>query len=209
MSYFTAQFFRVRKQMGVSGSLSQIETRLNDVTDRLEAQTEKLVSISNARLVQFFDGCLDAVRDAKEDLADKSRPLKRGGTIDIAQFSLVRGNPFYAARRSAEMLVGYASYAATADEFELLGERFTRSSYQIEELAGAVGTFIGRLNHHNVDWRTTHSQSLVEAIKSALDRFEREILVHSRYATAPYKGGQDLRAALQRHVTNLSELAKG
>lgn len=206
-SWATAQFFRVRKQEHVSGSLSSIGERILEVTERLETQAGKLETIANARLVQVFDECIDLVRDAKEELADRSRRIKSAPNIDAAAFNLHRGNPLYQTRRSADMLIGYAAYAVSADQPDLLAERFTRSSYHLEELAGHVSTFLGRLDRQGIDWRTEHSLALVNSIATAVERFEEKYLVLSRYESDPYKGDQKLRAVLQRHVARLRKLA--
>jgi hypothetical protein len=105
------------------------------------------------------------------------------------------------------MLIGYAAYAVVADEQDLLGERFTRFSYHVEELGGHVGNFIRRLNHQGVVWKTERTMSLLSGIASGIERFEDELLVRSRYATEPYKGGQDLRLVLKSHVADLRKLA--
>jgi hypothetical protein len=98
VSWMTAQYFRVRKQEHVSGSLNDIGQKVVAVTDRLEAQADKLAHLHNSQLVQTFDGCIDAIRDAKEELADKSRKLKHAPNIDPGEFVLHRGNPLYQAR---------------------------------------------------------------------------------------------------------------
>jgi hypothetical protein len=207
VSWATAQFFRVQKQAHVADSLSDIEKHVVAVTDRLEAQAEKLVSIANVSLVQVFDQCIDDVREAKLELADRSRELKLGPAVEAAEFALVRRNPLYDAQRSADTLIAYAAYAATTNEPDLLTERFTRSSYQIEELAGTVSTFIGRLEQQGIAWRTNHSVTLLKSLAAGVARFERELMRLSRYDVEGYKGDQSLRAVLERHVTQLHSLA--
>jgi hypothetical protein len=207
VSWLTAQYFRVQKQEHVSSSLSSIESCVADVMGRLEKQTDNLTSLTNAKLVQTFDECIDALRDAKEELADRSRRLKSSPDLDAGDFGLNRGNPFYPARRFLDMLISYAAYAANAEQKELLKERFTRCSYHVEELAGHMGTYIGRLNHHSVSWKTERSLALVNNISSGIERFEIDLLAYSRYASEPYKGGQDLRNILKNHVAQLRKAA--
>lgn len=43
LSWFTGQFFRVRKQAGVETSLATVESRIQGVTERLEKQTKELI----------------------------------------------------------------------------------------------------------------------------------------------------------------------
>ncbi|MCH7297240.1 hypothetical protein [Acinetobacter higginsii] len=203
VSWLTAQYFRVKKQEHVSTTLTSIETRVSDAIARLDTQTNNLATLLNTKLVQTFDECIDSFREAKEELADKSRQVKSSAGIDAAEFILNRGNPFYQARRSLDMLIGYASYAATSEQEDLLKERFTRCSYHIEELAGHLGTFIGRLNHQKIAWKTPRAAGLVNQIVDSIERFERNLLSHSRYDTEPYKNGQNLRELMQSQIVQL------
>jgi len=196
ISWMTGQYFRVRKQEHVSDSLSSI-------TGRVEAQTRKLSDMVTGGLVQTFDECIYALKDAKEELADVSRKIKTRPDIDPAAFELNRGSPFYQPRRYLDVLVGYAGYATTAVDEDIVRERFTRCSYHIEELGGHVGNFIARLEHHGVAWKTERSRALVIGIASAIERFETEFLPYSRYDTEPYKGTQNLRTILRGHVARL------
>lgn len=207
VSWMTAQYFRVRKQEHVADSLSLIEVRVLEVTERLETQTSKLASLVNARLVQTFDECIDALRDAKEEIADRSRRLKSAPDIDAGEFLLNRGNPLYQCRKCLDMFIGYAVYASSNDEPDLLRERFTRGSYHIEELGGHVNRFIGRLDRQGVSWKTDRSIALLNSISLGIERFELELLAHSRYGTEPYKGGQNLREILKNHVAQLRNAA--
>lgn len=203
VSWLTAQYFRVKKQEHVSTTLTFIEARVSDAIARLDMQTTNLVALLSTKLVQTFDECIDSFREAKEELADRSRQVKSSADIDSSEFILNRGNPFYPARRSLDMLIGYASYAATLEQKDLLSERFTRCSYHVEELAGHLGTFIGRLNHQKVAWKTPRAVGLINQITDGIERFERDLLSHSRYDKELYKNGQSLRELMQSQVVQL------
>lgn len=205
-SWLTAQYFRVRKQEHVSSTLTKIEDRVNDVMGRVERQTEHLSYITNAGIIQAFDECIFGLREAKEELADISRPLKTSGDIDIHQFLLHRGNPFYAPRRQLDMTVGYARHVVKTGLYQEVEDRYTRCSYHIEELAGHIGVFIGRLNHNNVEWKTKRSCALVNEICNTIEVFRTELLAYSKYASNGYKGDQNLNLVLISHIENLRKL---
>lgn len=207
MSWLTAQYFRIRKQQHVSTALESIEARVGRVTENLERQTEMLNYLNHSRLIQTFDECIDGLRDANEELADRSRDLKVSSTIDTKLFLMRRSNPFYQLERNLTILIRYGMHVATIGEHTGLEARYSRTGHHVEELAGHVGTFIGRLDHIGLDWRTRRSKALVQQICSRVSEFRTDLLKYSRYETDGYKGAQNLRIVLDSHVANLRRLS--
>lgn len=205
-SWMTAQYFRVRKQEHVSSSLGTIESRVANVLGKIEAQANELQYLSEVSFYQTFDECLYRLREAKEELADLSRPIKSSNKFDSSVFSLHKGNPFYNIRRELDMTMGYANHVLKISKHEEIGERFTRFSYHIEELSGHIGVFIGRLNHQDIAWKTNRSTILVNEIANKVEAFNQSLLQYSKYSKEGYKGGQNLGEVLSSHVENLRKL---
>lgn len=206
-SWLTAQYFRVRKQEHVSSSLSTIEERVDNVLGRIEKQANELQALSKTSFYRTFDECLYRLREAKEELADTSRILKSSNDIDANIFSLHKGNPFYNIRRELDMTIGYANHILNIDQHNELNERFTRFSYHIEELAGHIGVYIGRLNHNDIEWKTKRSCGLINEISNKVEFFNKNLLPHSKYASDGYKGGQQLEQVLFNHIEKLRTLS--
>ena len=207
VSWLTAQYFRVRKQEAVSSTLTTIENRVDGMVKRVEQQTEDLAYLAAASVLQTFDICIDNFRDAKEELADRSRMLKLTGVEPDEQFRLQRSNPFYSPRRQLNTLVSYAFHVEKANQHAAMQDRYTRCAYHIEELAGHLGAYIGRLNHYKVNWKSERSSGLVAEICDRIEQFEQDLLKYSKYATDGYKGGQSLSTILKRHVRGLRTTA--
>lgn len=206
-SWMTAQYFRIRKQEHVSSSLGTIESRVENVLGKIESQANELQYLSEASFYQTFDECLYRLREAKEELADFSRPLKASNKFDQSAFELNKGNPFYNIRRELDMTIGYANHVLKISKHEEIDERFTRFSYHIEELSGHIGVFIGRLNHQGISWKTNRSTVLVNEIANKVETFNKNLLQYSKYSTEGYKGGQSLGAILSSHVEKLRKLS--
>lgn len=203
VSWLTAQYFRVRKQEAVSSTLTTIESRVDGMMGRVEQQTKDLAYIVEASVLQTFDICIDSFRDAKEELADRSRMLKASGFEQEDQFLLQRGNPFYAPRCQLNTLVSYAFHVEKANHHAAMKDRYTRCAYHIEELAGHIGVYINRLNHYKVDWKSERSSGLVMEVCTRIEQFEQGLLKYSKYAIDGYKGSQSLSVVLRRHVHGL------
>lgn len=208
VSWLAAQYFRVNKQQQVSTSLDKIETRVLTVLDRLEKQTNDLSYLSHSSIVQMFDQCIDDFRDAKEEIADLSRKIKNSNDIDPKIFLMQRGHPFYTAKKSLNALVAYAQHVVDIDQADALMERYTRCSYHIEELAGQMRSFIGRLNHQKVFWKTARSKILIDDVCSRISQFESSLLSHSIYSTQKYKDGAPLSTLLKCHISELRSTIK-
>ena len=155
LSWMTGQFFRVKKQTGLSASLSNIETRFENLLDDITEQSTKMKLITDTQVFQTFDLCLDAVREVKEELSDRNRLFKKEKTIDLNQFELYRDNPFYQSKRFLNRLVNYASYTLKLNQQEELKERYTRTSYHCEELAGTITNLVAKMNHEGLKWKTS------------------------------------------------------
>lgn len=207
VSWMTAQYFRVRKQEHVSSSLVSIESRVGNVLGKIEAQANELKYLSEVSFYKTFDECLYRLREAKEELADVSRPLKSSNDFDVVVFSLHKGNPFYRIRRELDMTMGYANYVLKLEMHDEIGERFTRLAYHIEELSGHIGVFIGRLNHNNIDWKTKRSCDLINEISNKVESFNENLLKHSRYFSEGYKGEQKLESILYAHIEKLRKFS--
>lgn len=162
--------------------------------------------LAKTSFYQTFDECLYRLREAKEELADISRTLKLSGEIEVRIFSLHQGNPFYNIRRELDKTMGYADHVLQIGLQDDVGDRFTRFSYHIEEIAGNMGVFIGRLNHYNVEWKTKRSCSLVFEIVNKVELFNNRFLPYSKYALEMYKGNINLRELLTSHVEKLRGL---
>ncbi len=207
VSWMTGQYFRVRKQEQVSTSLSKIEGRVESVLTDISKQTKEMKFITDTQVVQTFDLCLDYLREAKEELSDKSRLMKKGGVVEESIFELYRENPFYQCKRFLNRLINYASYASRLDRLDDLKERYTRTTYHVEELAGVITSYTGRMNHIKVNWQTEKSKAILQEIAALIKKMKNEILPFSRYASESYKG-YDLNKILDTHISNLTKLAE-
>jgi len=96
---------------------------------KVETQAEKLGYVAEAGVVHSFDLCIAALRDAKEELADRSRQAKIVGGVDGSQFVLLRGNPFYTSRVALDRLVAYAKHVIESGDDPAAGTRFDRCAY--------------------------------------------------------------------------------
>ncbi|NHM07507.1 hypothetical protein G4D82_09770 [Flavobacterium sp. CYK-4] len=207
VSWMTGQYFRVRKQEQVSTSLSKIEGRVESVLSDISNQTKEMKFITDTQVVQTFDLCIDYFREAKEELSDKSRLMKKGSAIDETIFELYRENPFYQSKRFLNRLINYAAYTSKLDKPDDLKERYTRTTYHVEELAGIITSYINRMNQFEIKWKTEKSKDLLKEIAFLMTKMQNEILPLSKYSTEKYKGN-DLRKVLNTHISNLTKFAE-
>ena len=207
VSWLTGQYFRVSKQEHVSSTLLKIEIRVKNVLDDISKQASDMKLITDTQVFQTFDLCLDSLREVKEELLDKNRLLKKNGKIDIVLFELYRENPFYQSKRFLNRLINYALYTTKLNQRIELEDRYTRTAYHVEELAGVVTSFIRKMDQEKMNWKTPKSLSLIEDICNLVIRFKNDILPHSSYTSQPYKGN-DLGKVLNTHISNLQQLYK-
>ncbi len=207
VSWLTSQYFRVKKQEHVTSTLQSIENRVSTVMAEVERQASGLKYLADAQVVQTFDECIDRFREAKEEIADRSRQLKHGETIEASSFSLNRENPFYAARRYLYQLVRYGRHCVAIDRQVDLEKQFSVAATNVEELAGNISTFIGRLSAAKINWSTPRSRQQLADIAHAIELFHRELLTHSKFSTQPYKSNQVYATVIEAHLQNLRTLA--
>lgn len=207
VSWMTGQYFRVSKQERVSSTLSNIESRVEKVLGDISKQAADMKSITDTQVFQTFDLCLDSLRETKEEVADRNRLFKKKGSVDLDQFELYRENPFYQSKRFLNRLVNYALYTLTLNRHTELADRYDRTVMQVEELAGVITSFIGKMNHEKADWKTLKSKGLIEEIGHLVLRTKNDILPYSRFASQPYKG-QDLSRILSTHINYIEQLCK-
>jgi hypothetical protein len=208
VSWLTSQYFRVKKQEHVASTLDKIETRVQSVMTEVEQQARGLKYLADAQVFQTFDECIDRFREAKEEIADKSRQVKAGEKIDSTIFSLNRENPFYSARRYLSQLISYGVHTVFIGRQGDLEKRFSLAAMHVEELAGNIGTFIGRMNNSSIPWKTPRSVAQVTDICNGIDRFLRELSSHSKYPSHPYKGSQSYVTVIEAHLANLRSLVQ-
>ena len=208
-SWMTSQYYRVKKQEHVASTLTTIESRVLGVMDKVEQQSQEMKYLSEAQLIQTFDEVIDSFRETKEELADLSRLAKRGDPIDARVFLLYRENPFYQPRRQLAQLVSYSMHTAKIGKHHKLESRYSSAAHHIEELAGHIGVFLGRLNQGEVEWNTHWSRSLVLEICSKIELSKENLVTHSKYKqNVPYKGGADFDTVLTGLVAKLRRLAE-
>ena len=207
VSWLTSQYFRVKKQEHVASTLQSIETRVNTVMTEVERQASGLKYLADAQVVQTFDECIDRFREAKEEIADRSRQLKLGDAVDASLFSLNRENPFYSGRRYLYQLIRYGRHCIAINRQTDLEKQFSVAATNVEELAGNIGTFISRLNAANIAWNTPRSRGQLVDILDAIDLFRSELLAHSKFSSQPYKGTQVYATLIQAQIQNLRTLA--
>ena len=207
LSWMTGQFFRVKKQVGVSSSLTNIESRFEKLLTDITEQSTKMKLITDTQVFQTFDICLDAVREVKEELADRNRLFKKEKTIELKQFELYKDNPFYQSKRFLNRLVNYASYTAKLNQHEELKERYTRTCYHCEELAGGITNLIAKMNHEKLNWKTPKTDSLLKDISDLLKKLKVEIVPLSVYEVEHYKG-INLNSILDTHIEYLNVNSK-
>lgn len=207
ISWMTGQYFRVKKQTDVADSLSSIETRINGVLDDIKNQSNSMKMITDTQLFQTFDVCLDFVRETKEEMADRNRLFKKELKVEFSQFELYRDNPFYQSKRSLNRLISYSKYTLALNRHDEFQERYTRACYQSEELVGSITSFIGKMNHQKVDWKTVKTDSLLKEISAIMVVLKTDILPYSRYSTKPYKGSE-LVITLDTHIESLNKFSK-
>jgi hypothetical protein len=197
LSWMTGHFFRVKKQTGVSENLKNI---LVDITE----QSAKMKLITDTQVFQTFDKCLDSVREVKEELSDRNRLFKKEKTIELTQFELYKDNPFYQSKRLLNRLINYASYTIKLNQHEELKERYTRTSYHCEELAGVITNLIAKMNHERLKWQTPKTESLLKEISSLIKQLQLEIVPYSKYKDEHYKG-INLNTILETHIEALNK----
>lgn len=208
VSWMTSQYFRVRKQEQVSSVLSGIEGRVDDVMKRIERQAASLTELANSNLVKTFDECIDGLREAKEDIADRNRSFKLNDDVDARLFFFRKGNPFYSLGRRADVLVSYAAHVIRTGCHLDLEDRYTRCAYHLEEIAGQVNNYIRRLNYRGVGWRSKRSEQLIRELCRVLRVFEADMVVYSKYNIEEYKGGQSFRRVINAHIESLEASVK-
>lgn len=207
LSWMTGQFFRVKKQTGVSTSLTNIETRIEGLLTDITEQSTKMKLITDTQVFQTFDLCIDAVREVKEELNDRNRLFKKEKKIELNQFELYRDNPFYQSKRFLNRLVNYAAYTLKLGKEEELKERYTRTAYHCEELAGAVTNLIAKMNHEKLKWRTPKTDSLLKDMSNLIKQLKEEVVPSSKYKNEPYKG-IELNTILDTHIENLNKFSE-
>lgn len=203
VSWLTSQYFRVKKQEHVASTLEKIESRVQSVMGEVEQQAKGLKYLADAQVVQTFDECIDRFREAKEEIADMSRQVKGGELVDAAAFNLNRDNPFYSARRYLHQLVNYGLHITSIGRQGDLEKRFSLSATQIEELTGNIGTLLVRMDQAKILWKTPRSIAQITDICNAVELFQRELLVHSKYVSQPYKGNQAYSTVIETLVAKL------
>jgi hypothetical protein len=206
VSWLTSQYFRVKKQEHVSTTLETIERRVESVMSEVEQQARGLKYLADAQVVQTFDECIDRFREAREEIADRSRQVKAGESLDPGIFLLNRDNPFYPARRYLHQLVKYALHTTAIGREVDLEKRFSLTATHIEELAGTIGNFIGRMNKAGILWKTPRSIGLIDSICTEIELFRDELVVHSKYGAQTYKGDQIYSGLVATHLSHLRSL---
>ena len=83
-----------------------------------------------------------------------------------------------------------------------LKERYTRTCYHGEELAGTITNLIAKMNHEGLEWRTPKTDSLLKEISNLIKQLKEDIVPYSKYKNETYKG-VDLNTILDTHIQDL------
>ena len=207
VSWITGQYFRVKKQTNVTESLLEIEERVGNLLTDITQQSERMQLVTDTQIYQTFDVCLDLVRETKEELADRNRQFKKDQNINLEQFEFYRENPFYQSKRYLNRLISYAIYTLRINKAEELEDRYNRTAYHSEELVGSITSFIGRMNHIGLDWKTAKTDSILKDISKNLTQLKNEIVPNSRFKNNDYKG-YNLNKILESQIEKLDELSQ-
>lgn len=163
------------------------------ISQVLSAKQEALIEyLTNDRLIQTYDECLDFIRDSKELLSDKRREIQSGHIIQEIDFIYNRSNPFYPSLRAIETLNGYTNHIKELDKHKAMADRIQRATHHVEELAGTVRKLINFLDSNKIDWKTERTTQILADLCDGIEEFAKTYTPYTRYQNEKYKGGQYL-----------------
>lgn len=109
--------------VGVARALASIEVLgglllVGVLVSRLvsQKQEEMLEYLERANVIHAFDRDLDALRDAKEELADRNREMASGVAVPPQIFARRRAHAFYSVSRTMEALTSYSLHVLRANQ---------------------------------------------------------------------------------------------